>query len=92
MSISEEYFIESLLKETLFYVKHKEENESYEQLSQKTLLKAQKILGKNIRNSFIKFSANLIIQFTETAMEITNGYKVAEEYIQYFFQRNKTVG
>jgi len=30
MSISEEYFIESLLRETLFYVKHKEENESYE--------------------------------------------------------------
>jgi len=25
-------------------------------------------------------------------MEITNGYKIAEEYINYFFQRNKTVG
>jgi len=33
MSLSDEYYIESLLKETLFYVKHIEENESYEILS-----------------------------------------------------------
>ena len=30
MSLSDEYLIKSLLQETLFYVKHVEENESYE--------------------------------------------------------------
>ena len=85
MSLSEEYLIKRLLHETLFYVKHKEENETYESLSVKALQSAEMYLERNIRETFINFSPDVIISFCETAMDVTNGYKKAERYIDFFF-------
>ena len=84
MSLAEEYLLKSLLKETLFYVKHIEENESYEKLSQDTLVKCEKLLTKNIRNTFMRFSHIVIIEFCETAMDVTGGYKIAKKFVKYF--------
>ena len=85
MSLTDEYLLKSLLKETLFYVKHIEENESYDNLSKQTLKKSEMLLAKNIRNTYMKFSSDIIVEFCETAMDVSDGYKIAKRYIKYLF-------
>jgi hypothetical protein len=70
MSHQEELAINNFVKDAYFYYQHIQDNESYLELAQKTIDNADNILKKNIRESFNNISAEVIINFCESAMLI----------------------
>ena len=49
-------------------------------------------MKKNIRDVFSNFSPDTVILFAETALITPECEKLAEEYIDHYFQRNNQVG
>lgn len=87
MSLSDELIIRNLLSEALFYASHIEENETYENLSKETIDRCDQILKSSLRDSFLSFSSETIINFCETALRIPSRGELSEFYIKLFFQR-----
>ena len=92
MSLSNELVIHNLLYEALFYHAHQDEHQSNKRFSQDSVDSAYKLLKNNVRDSFMNFSFETIIFFSETAIKIEGRVHLANEFINLFFQRNTSQG
>lgn len=92
MSHSDELKINNLLKEAQFYNTHMQQDQTFEELCRICVEQADEILKKNLRDSFINFSNDTILNFAETVVEIPGRQTLSEFYINLFFQRNQSKG
>lgn len=88
MSITDEFEVIDLTKSASILALQINENEEAKLKAQERIIKADKIMKKNIQGVFTNFGLETIISFAETALKVPlpDNRDLASEYLDIFFK------